>query len=226
MIGHPNSTNSKCTPGNHRLGRSFLPARENPLAVNRTSDIAFRFVQYDWELHLRRLRDLNFRAAIVGPQGSGKSTLLGELTDRLNAGSVPSHFVFLSQIREQHQPMLREAIKLSKQGHVLLVDGIERLSFFQRRNLIKRTRNSAGLIVTQHHTGKLPTWIKTETTPELMTAVLFDLKLEQPEILSAGEIAFAKHNGNIRNALRDLYDQCASGGFNDILCRPRAGLLS
>jgi len=61
--------------------------------------------------------------------------------------------------------MLREAIKLSRQGRVLLVDGIERLSIFQRRNLIKRTRNSAGSIVTQHHTDKLPTWVKTETTP-------------------------------------------------------------
>ena len=219
MIRRQGNTNLKLKRDNRSQGVPFLSARENPLAVNRTSSIAFRFAQHDWKFQLERLRALNFRAAIVGSQGSGKSTLLAELPERLNEASVQNHFVFLPQLRDQHQPMLREAITLSEQGHVLLVDGIERLSFFQRRDLIKRTRNSAGLIVTQHHTGKLPTWIKTETTPELMTAVLVDLKLDQPEILAAGEIAFAKHHGNIRNALRDLYDQCAAGGFNEILTR-------
>lgn len=41
--------------------------------------------------------------------------------------------------------------------------------------------------------------------------------LMQPEIISAAQIAFAKNNGNIRNALRELYDQFAAGGFNKIL---------
>ena len=215
MIRHQENSNSKGKPLGGACG--FIPARENPLAVHRTSNVAFRFADHDWEFHLKRLRALNFRAAIVGAQGSGKSTLLAELLGRLEAASVKAHLLFLPQAPEQHQPMLSKAFELSEQGYILLVDGIERLGFFQRRDLIKRTRNSAGLVITLHHPGKLPTWIKTETTAQLMEAVLIDLKLDHPEILSAGEIAFARHDGNIRNALRDLYDQFAAGEFNEIL---------
>ncbi len=196
----------------------FLPARENPLAVNRTSSIQFRFADHDWEFHLGRLRQLNFRAAIVGQQGSGKSTLLRELNRQLQQHYIPSHFVFLPRQRQHHQPMLELAFE-HVENCVLLVDGVERLNLFQRRDLFKRTRNSAGLVITKHHRCKLPTWIQTQTSLDLMTEVLVDLQLDQPEFLSAGEIAFAKHNGNIRNALRDLYDQCAAGGFNEILSR-------
>jgi len=207
--------------------QTFLPARENPLAVNLTSNIEFRFSDHDWEFHLERLRKMNFRAAIVGQQGSGKSTLLRELTLQLRQRSIENHFVFLPQAlrqalpqaRQQHQLMLDQAFEHSEKGCVLLVDGIERLNFFQRRDLLKRTRNSAGLVITKHHRCKLPTWVQTQTSPALMTQVLVDLKLDHPAFLSAGEAAFAKHGGNIRNALRDLYDQCAAGGFNEILSR-------
>ena len=195
----------------------LLPARENPLAVVRTSSVAFRFADHDWEYHFQRLRDLGFRAAIVGKQGSGKSTLLAEMRDQLEQRGVDSHYVFLPQDRGVHEVMLSVAFECSRAGCVLLVDGIERLGFFNRRDLLKRTRDMAGLVVTKHHRCKLPTWIKTETNPELLTDVLVDLDLGHPQIILAGQVAFEKHDGNIRDALRDLYDQFAAGLFSGSL---------
>ena len=113
--------------------------------------------------------------------------------------------------------MLEVAYQRSAEGCVLLLDGIERLNWLQRRQLYKRNRNAAGLVITRHQQGKLPVWIGTQTSPELMQQILDELELSQPEIISAAQIAFAKNNGNIRNALRELYDQFAAGGFNKIL---------
>jgi len=188
-----------------------LPARENPLAMSLTTNIAFRFASHDWKYHFQRLSELGFRAAIVGRRGSGKSTLLAELHHEFERRGVGSHFVFLPQDRAQHQSMLNTAFDCSEAGCVLLVDGIERLGWFQMRQLFKRTQNSAGLVVTKHHRCKLPTWIKTKTSPKLMTDLLIDLDLGDSQITRAGTVAFEKHDGNIRNALRDLYDQFAAG---------------
>jgi len=69
-----------------------LPSRSpDPLAVNRTSDVAFRFAQYDWKLHLTRLRDLNFRAAIVGPQGPANLRYYGNLLN--DSTQIQSHAI-------------------------------------------------------------------------------------------------------------------------------------
>ena len=199
--------------------RRQLPARDNPLAMSLTTNVAFRFASHDWEFHFQRLSELGFRASIVGRRGSGKSTLLAELHHELERRGVDSHFVFLPQDRGLHAAMLNAAFERSRAGAVLLVDGIERLGLFQRRKLLNRARKSAGLVITKHHRCKLPTWIQTQTSPELMTDVLVDLNLDHPQVILAGQVAFEKHDGNIRNALRELYDQFAAGAFRVALVR-------
>ena len=52
-----------------------------------------------------------------------------------------------------------------------------------------------------------------------MTDVLVDLNLDHPQVILAGQVAFEKHDGNIRNALRELYDQFAAGAFRVALVR-------
>ena len=44
-----------------------------------------------------------------------------------------------------------------------------------------------------------------------MRQVLHDLGVATPEVLKAGDAAFEKSRGNIRDALRLLYDQFADG---------------
>jgi hypothetical protein len=196
---------------------NFLAARENPLRFNRVSKLGYRFAHHDWPCQLARLEALRYRAAIVGHQGSGKTTLLYELADQLNRANIANHHVFLPQATTDHPTMIQQAMTCSQNEAVLLVDGIERLSFIQRRQLLKRTKRGPGLVVAVHQACNLPTWVHCRTNPELMKSVLTDLGLEDPAVQDAGLRAFENSDGNIREALRELYDQFSTGRFNDIL---------
>ena len=199
----------------------FLAARKNPLCVELVTRIRYRFATRDWDWQLARLKQLNFRAAIIGPQGSGKTTLLYELLDHLRGSGVPCHHVFIPPNHRDHPPLLDEAIEKSRADSILLIDGMERLGIRQRQGLMNLTRQGQGLVVNLHRARRfpprLPTWIRTTTSPNLMSQILKDLDLDSPEIQVAGAAAFAKSKGNIREALRDLYDQFSSGRFNKIL---------
>lgn len=195
----------------------FLAARDNPLCFNRVSKLEYRFAQHDWPWQLARLQELQYRAAIVGQQGSGKTTLLYGLVGQLDQSKISNHHVFLPQETNRHRTMVHQAIKSSQHGAVILIDGIERLGFIQRRRLLKQTKNGPGLVVTVHRPCKLSTWVHCQTNPDLMRSVLFELGLRDPAIVASGNQAFENSGGNIREALRELYDQFASGRFNDIL---------
>lgn len=198
---------------------SFLAARENPLCLKWVTSVRYRFAQYDWNWHLARLRRLNYRAAIVGKRGTGKTTLLFELRDRLTASGIENHHVFLPQETADHTNLIAEALSKSHHGHVILVDGIARLRYSQRQKLFRKTKHRSGVVVSVHTACRLPTWIQTETNPALISDILRDLQLDLPDVQAAAQTAFTKSNGNIRDALADLYDQFASGRFNETLAR-------
>lgn len=192
---------------------AFTTAEHNPLATERLHGVPFRFETGTWETHLVRLAELDFRAAIVGHRGSGKSTLLRGLLQRLPASGIrASYFSFPFEV-VQRKKMLVIALQQSRSGSVLLIDGIERLSWRQRFQLLAATKTNSGLVIAQHRTGRLPTWWQCRTSIALLHDVLSDLNLHDPAIISAGEREFAKYNGNIRDALRELYDQLARGDF-------------
>ncbi|MGY8748092.1 MAG: hypothetical protein ACKVHR_08570 [Pirellulales bacterium] len=196
---------------------NFLAARHNPLCCNRVSKLGYRFAQHDWPRQLARLQELQYRAAIVGQQGSGKTTLLSELVGQLDGSNISNHHVFLPRETTEHRTIVGCAIKRCRRGAVILVDGVERLGFIQRRRLVTQTKRGPGLVVAVHRPCKLSTWVHCRTNPELMRSVLLDLGLRDPAILASGNQAFENSGGNIREALRELYDQFASGRFNDIL---------
>lgn len=198
---------------------NFLSARENPLSLNRLKRIRYRFAKHDWSWHLDRLRALGHRAAIVGNQGSGKTTLLGELGQQLGCADVTNQLFVLPPDSTRHRVLVQNAITCSENGSIVLVDGYERLNFIQRWQLLKQTRRGPGLIVAVHHACQLQTWIHCQTDCELMRSVVGDLGLNDPAIQAAARLTFENSGGNIRDALRDLYDQFAAGRFNHILSR-------
>lgn len=183
-----------------------LAACDNPLRTELTECVPFHFRQGDWQSNLDWLEQLRFRAAIVGPKGSGKTTLLSQLASRLPDG----HYVNLPHDHRWHSDLLQEALCPSKRSKILLIDGIERLTWWQREKLYFQTAARRGLVVVVHSPCRLPTWIRCETDETLMCAVMRELGLNRPEFLLAAKQAFRRHNGNIREALRLLYDQFAS----------------
>jgi hypothetical protein len=68
-----------------------------------------------------------------------------------------------------------------------------------------RTRRAGGLVITSHRPGLLATLFECETTPELLAGIVRELAGDG---VDAGEL-HARHAGNVRNALRELYDRWA-----------------
>ena len=182
--------------------REGVGAATNPFRTELLEQIPFRFETGDWESNINRLKQMNNRAAIVGRKGSGKTTLLEQLQTRLN-----QHYVSLPHDRTNHSEVLCETIAASRAGQIVLIDGIERFSFWQRWSLFKNTAAGPGLIVVVHRKCRLKTWVHCRTNEQLMSRLLQELGFVDPVVVEAGQAAFKRCRGNIREAFLELYDQ-------------------
>lgn len=191
-------------------------ARTNPFRSDRIEALRFRFPAGGWDEALRALAGLGWRGAIVGPEGSGKTTLLIELATRLRqAGEAPELLLAdgpgrpCSRAWREIEGRVRTA-----RGRVLL-DGADRLDALQWWRVRRLARETSGLVVTLHRPGRWPTWIETVTSPALLAGLVTEL-LDggQP---GAGAVPLDAERllrdcgGNVRAALRVLYDRWASG---------------
>lgn len=183
-----------------------MRAQDNPFRSRRVEAVRCQLAGTTWEELLGRLKELRFRAAIVGPHGHGKTTLLEELASRLAAQGfrIRSAALHDGQRRlaaEQRKALLR---RLTPRD-LLLLDGAEQLSGLAWLHLRWRSRRAGGLVVTSHEPGLLPTLYECRTTPELLAGIVRDL-LGGEEVEVQGEELFARHGGNVREALMELYD--------------------
>lgn len=186
-----------------------MRAADNPFAVQKVLRIRYRLSDQTWESLLDRLMALRYRAAIVGPHGRGKTTLLEDLAPRLEARgfrirSVMLHAGDRGLRREQRKALFHH---LSPQD-VLCVDGAEQLGRISWLALLARSRAAGGLLITSHRPGLLPTLLECETSPELLTGIVRDLLGRE---IDGSEALFARHGGNLREALREMYDVWAEG---------------
>jgi len=185
-----------------------MRARDNPFAVQRVLAVRYRLAGVTWEELLERLAALRFRAAIVGPHGHGKTTLLEDLGERLGEQGFRIRTATLHEGESRLGP--RRSAALFRDPHprdLLLVDGAEQLDRLAWWHLRQRSRSAAGLIVTLHSPGLLPTLHECRTTPELLAAIAGELGGEGAADTVPG--LFARHRGNLRDALRELYDDRA-----------------
>lgn len=186
-----------------------MRARDNPFAVDRV--LALRTRGVPWDDLLARFETLGRRAAIAGPHGAGKTTLLEDLEPRLAARGHRIRKATLHEGDRQLGPHRRQAL-LAALGpdDLLLLDGAEQLAPYAWRELAWRSRRAAGLLVTIHGpgngAGRLPLLWECRPTPELLAALVADLV--GPHEAAALPLAdlFRAHRGNLRDALRALYD--------------------
>jgi hypothetical protein len=174
-----------------------VDAAANPFRASRILEFRYRFV----EPHrggidglLKRLETLGMRGAIVGPEGSGKTTLLEDLGERLRRSGRRVVFGGVAP------------------GAVTLLDGAERLSGREWRRFLREAREAAGCVVTahSHRSDLLPTLLETRTTPGILEAAVLAASDRSCEDFGVTpEELWARHGGNVRMALRELYDICA-----------------
>ena len=188
-----------------------MRARDNPFAVQRLHAVSYRLSGLTWEEMLERLAALRFRAALVGPHGRGKTTLLEELARRLTERGLRTRTVMLHEgdrrLSASQRGMLFRGLT---PADVLLLDGAEQLGRLAWLEVRTRSRAAGGLVITAHRPGLLPTLHECHTTPELLAGIVEDLAgVEEAQRLpDAGEL-LARHGGNVRDTLRELYDLCA-----------------
>jgi hypothetical protein len=185
-----------------------MRARDNPFATARVHRIRYRFDGLSWEQFMAKLAERNFRGAIVGPEGAGKSTLLEDLHPRLaKLGFEPVPLRLTQDAPRFTGAILRELKMKLTARHVVLLDGAEQMSCSAWWSFRWHIRRAGGLIITAHRTGLLPTVLTCGTTTELLLDLVSRL-LGQEYAMSEEELdrLFHRHRGNIREALRELYD--------------------
>lgn len=185
-------------------------AAENPFSASRVRPgaIGFRFPPGDCLASLiERLRESGWWGQIVGPHGSGKSTLLATLVGEL-ASTGP--IVACVELHDRQRRLPKEfGLTRLAAGTLVVVDGYEQLSLWNRFRLKSACRRRRlGLLATAHRDVGLPTLISTATSIALAQQVVRALLADRDCSIEAEQIAvrFAKHEGNLREMLFDLYD--------------------
>ena len=189
-------------------------AKDNPFTVQRTDAIPFDFQETHFEnieAFAKHVEKSSFRGAIVGGHGRGKTTLLCDLNSYFCNQGIDCELVFLPRETDPQKEAVQNLVRRGQGGAIVMIDGIERLPFFQRQQFIARSRGFAGFITTTHHFGRLRTLIRCRTSQFTLTAVLDALELNRPRISMSATTLLSKHKGNMRLVLRDLYDQYADG---------------
>jgi len=188
-----------------------VKARDNPFSVDRIERIRYRPFSGGLEDITARLDRMQYRAAIVGDEGSGKTTLLEDLREHLQSNGVATKSIFINDTNPFVRSARRRFISNLNAGDVVLLDGAEamgRLAWTTfKRGVLNR---EAGLVITAHRPGLMPTLIQCSTTPALLREIVADLLSDAANLEAAFlDELYRRNSGNIRNCLRELYDLCA-----------------
>ena len=184
-----------------------MKARENPFEAERViTTIRYACQDGDLDALIARLAALRYRAAIVGPHGAGKTTLLGDLGRALQDRGFQITPVRLgTDDRRLPDAWPARAARLGPRDIVCL-DGAEQLSTARWLWFRWRARRAAGLIVTSHARGRLPLLVECTTNPDLLERIVRRLSPEPAAGTPTAAELFRRHHGNLRDALRELYD--------------------
>ncbi|HWI59580.1 MAG TPA: hypothetical protein VNZ22_20295 [Bacillota bacterium] len=188
-----------------------MRARDNPFRTERILQVRYRLEGITWTELLARCEALGYRAALIGPHGSGKTTLLEDLEPRLRERGFGTHFLRLDAEHRSFPPGAIEALRAQLTTRdILLFDGAEQMHPLAWRWFRWQTRQAAGLIITTHQAGRLPTLWACRTSSELLATVAAQLlAVESATLRDQAEALFARHRGNLRDALREWYDLLA-----------------
>lgn len=180
-------------------------ARENPFRVQRTDGVRYRLAG-GLEALLERFAALRRRAAVVGPHGSGKTSLLAALVPRLERGGLQVAALRLHRGDRRLGAGGEAWLRRSAPAVVLVLDGWEQLAGGERRRVLRESCGAAGLLLASHRPTPLPTLHLCRPGAELLADLVAELHAGCGCALPPPGELWARHRGNLRLALRELYD--------------------
>src|SRR5262245_14900122 len=150
-----------------------MKARDNPFSSDRILSVRYRLQGLTWDQLRARLADMDYRCALVGPQGSGKTTLLEDLEPALLAIGFQTKWLRLNQsTRRLSSASWKTFLSTLEEGDIILFDGAEQLNCLAWEQFKRRSCKAAGLIITTHKPGRLPTLLECVTHPDLLDEIV------------------------------------------------------
>ena len=181
-----------------------MRARDNPFAVERLHGLRFRGA--DVPAAWGRAADHRI-SALVGAQGSGKTTLLLELAAHARYLGYRTVWIQLRRDARRLTAAHRADLAAIDALDVVCVDGADLLPLRDRWFLERHTRHAVAVIGTLHGPGWMPTLVSLNTSPALLDEIVGELTGSSVAAIAGDRGAlYARHHGNLRSALRELYD--------------------
>ncbi len=188
-----------------------MKARDNPLRIERVLQVRFRLEAIEAGLTLENLverwEDQGRRGAITGPHGHGKTTLLEDLGKVLAARGETILNLCLSREKRRFTREEWRQIQAAAPETIILCDGAEQLNRFNWARFKQRSQRAKGIVITSHRAGLLPTLLECRTSPQLLLAILQQILGNDAVVWDVEcETLWERHNGDLRGALREIYD--------------------
>ena len=214
------SVGKRSTPGKRARKRSAVKsALNNPFATRNVApgEIPYFFSdEVDFQRIIECAEAASWTGQIVGPHGSGKTTLVRHLSDQLQQRFAAIEFLIVRGIREVQVCRRLEGTSQSvvnvrnSDGNartLYVIDGIERLSWLQRKLLIADCRRKRiSLLVTAHRRLLgLPVFFETSFDEMRFSKILHHLGTQQYE--SHYQRLSKEFGENCREMLFELYDR-------------------
>jgi hypothetical protein len=191
-------------PSNSELTNPFCAARLRPGTID------FVFEQgKSLEQLVDALEANGWRGQITGGHGTGKSTLLAALTPAIECRGRRVKSITLVAGQRHLPRAFLASLRFSAGLGVAVVDGVEQLHFWNRLSLKRFCRtHGAGLVVASHRSAHLRSLYETAVDEARAWRVVERLQSGFPPWIKIGDLVqrLARHQGNLREALFDLYD--------------------
>jgi hypothetical protein len=186
--------------------------RSNPFCAARLRPGTIDFV-FEQGKCLQQLVDAlaanAWHGQITGGHGTGKSTLLAALAPAIeDRGRLVKSITLVAGQRRLPRAFIA-SLRHSAGLGVAAVDGIEQLHPWNRLRLRRVCRAyGAGLVVASHRRSHLPTLYEATVDETRAWSVVQKLQDGFPLRVDIEDLAerLARHQGNLREALFDLYD--------------------
>jgi len=184
---------------------------DNPFRVGRLDALGFVEHVVGVDAVVQALAKNNYRGALVGGHGTGKSTLLRAVGDRLIGRGLSPMPLFMNTEERGRLPLRwRIAVRRAGEGDALLLDGYDHLPRWARLWVRYKAQYAGALVVTSHRRCRLRTVAQMQTSPALLRTIVAELAGEGYAASVDCEALWQETGGNLRDALRLLYDRVSS----------------